>query len=133
MLGVCPVPTQGGEQPLVVAHNVQLRVKRDAQPVLEFGYCGQRGPNTPLMLALNVLVVGENDRFLRIEVVVGGAERKASLRRDFAHAGLIKPVFPEELEGSLEDAGPGLLAFGRGFEHVQILPWRAAVSRHLLN
>src|SRR5207244_6982602 len=78
------------------------------------------------VLVLHVGVVGADDRFLAVEVVVGGAEREIGAAGDVANGGLVEAALAEEAQRRLEDLAPRFLAgralgdgAGRVFEHVQ--------------
>ncbi len=62
--------------------------------------------------ALRLVVVGEDDRVLGREVVVGGAERDARGGGDVAHRSGVEAVAAEEGERGIADAVAGGLALG---------------------
>ncbi len=92
----------------------------DPEPRAQGAGRGQLGGHAGGVQRLRLVVVGEDDRVLGREVVVGGAERDAGGGGDIAHRGGVEAVAAEEGERGVADAVAGGLALGREcFEHVQ--------------
>ena len=87
----------------------------------------ERRAGARLVFLLHVVVVGADDRFLALEVVVGGAERQAGAGGNVADRGFLEAALAEQGERGLENLAAGLFAggaLGDGaaggvFEHVQ--------------
>src|SRR5262249_23593054 len=85
------------------------------------------------MLPLDIVVVGADDGFLALEIVIGGPERQSGAPRDVADGRFLEAALAEERQRGLQNLAAGFFAAdalrdrprGRVFEHVQIL-WRPA-------
>ena len=71
---------------------------------------GEDGGHAFGVFRLHPVIVGEDDRVLALEIVVGRAEGDIGRRGDVAHRGGIEAVAPEAGEGGVPDAVAGGLA-----------------------
>ena len=121
MLRIARVAEQGPHEWPVVAQNLDLAVERDGEPGRERLVVGGFGGDAARVLFRDPVVVGEDDRVLAGEVVVGGAEGHVGGGRDVAHGRRVEPAAAKKLERGAVDAFSGVFAFrGDSFEHVQL-------------
>ena len=133
MLGVAAIAEERTQQPSILLHDVDLGVERRAQPIPKAFATGERLAGPQQVFFLHVVVVGADDGFLALEVVVGGAEGETCAAGDVANRGFLEPAFTEKGKRGVEDAPSGLFAGGTlrdrpaggVFEHVQSLRVRA--------
>ena len=73
---------------------------------------GERRAGPRQVFVLHVVVIGADDGFLALEVVVGGAERETRAGGDVANGRFLEAALTEQGERGVENLAAGLLAGG---------------------
>src|SRR5436309_15943429 len=103
MLRIAGEAKQCAEQLSILLQSVQFGVDYDAEPFAQPADAIEAVAQTRLMLALDLLVIGHDDRFFAGEVVVSRPGCRARRGGNVPHRGIFKASLPEKLQGRIED------------------------------
>lgn len=102
MVRIAAIPEQRAKQFTILSNDVDLGVEGGAKPGAKVIVLRKYFAHACVVFLLDKIVVGGNERFLALEVVVSRTQRQPGPACDISNRGFVKTVFSKERKCGVE-------------------------------